>query len=68
MLVADKDVSFTLTGVGDVIAPHDGIMSAGSGGGFALGEGSGARFCCRTVAGVLVIGVGGGRPRRVLCA
>lgn len=36
MLVADKDVSFTLTGVGDVIAPHDGIMAAGSGGGFAL--------------------------------
>ena len=37
MLVADKDVSFTLTGVGDVIAPHDGIMAAGSGGGFARG-------------------------------
>ncbi len=37
MLVADKEVSFEVTGVGDVIAPHDGILAAGSGGGFARG-------------------------------
>ncbi len=37
MLVADKDSSFEITGLGDVIAPHDGIMAVGSGGGFARG-------------------------------
>eukprot|EP00750_Incisomonas_marina_P018487 INCI2976.1.p1 GENE.INCI2976.1~~INCI2976.1.p1 ORF type:complete len:228 (+),score=45.27 INCI2976.1:286-969(+) len=36
MLVADKDVSLTVTGNGDVIEPHDGIIAIGSGGNFAL--------------------------------
>lgn len=36
MLVADKNVSLVLTGTGDVLEPEDGIMSIGSGGGFAL--------------------------------
>jgi ATP-dependent HslUV protease subunit HslV len=36
MLVADKDVSLTVTGNGDVFEPHDGIISIGSGGPYAL--------------------------------
>ena len=36
MLVADKNVSLILTGTGDVLEPEDGVMSIGSGGGFAL--------------------------------
>ena len=36
MLVADKDVSLTVTGNGDVIEPHDGIIAIGSGGSYAL--------------------------------
>ena len=36
MLVADKDVSLTVTGGGDVIEPHDGIIAIGSGGSYAL--------------------------------
>jgi ATP-dependent HslUV protease subunit HslV len=36
MLVADRQHSFTVTGVGDVLEPEDGIMSIGSGGTFAL--------------------------------
>ena len=36
MLVADKNVSLVLTGTGDVLEPEDGVMSIGSGGGFAL--------------------------------
>jgi len=36
MLVADKDVSLTVTGGGDVIEPHDGIIAIGSGGPYAL--------------------------------
>lgn len=38
MLVVDKDVSLTVTGMGDVIEPPDGIIAIGSGGSFALGE------------------------------
>lgn len=36
MLVADKDVSLTVTGNGDVFEPHDGVISIGSGGPYAL--------------------------------
>lgn len=36
MLVVDRDVSLTLTGMGDVIEPPDGIIAIGSGGSFAL--------------------------------
>lgn len=37
LLVCDKDVSFEITGNGDVLEPKDGIMSIGSGGSYALG-------------------------------
>ena len=36
MAVADKDVSLILTGNGDVLEPHDGIIGIGSGGAYAL--------------------------------
>merc|ERR1719231_337609 len=36
LLVADKEVSFELTGNGDVLEPKDGIMGVGSGGPYAL--------------------------------
>ena len=36
MIVADKDVSLILTGIGDVLEPEDGIAAIGSGGNFAL--------------------------------
>jgi len=36
MLVADKSVSLTLTGNGDVMEPDDGLMAIGSGGPMAL--------------------------------
>jgi len=36
MLVADADVSLTLTGQGDVLEPDDGVMAIGSGGNYAL--------------------------------
>uniref|UniRef100_A0A6U2XWN6 HslU--HslV peptidase n=1 Tax=Paramoeba aestuarina TaxID=180227 RepID=A0A6U2XWN6_9EUKA len=36
MIVADKNISLTITGTGDVIQPHDGIVAIGSGGDFAL--------------------------------
>jgi ATP-dependent HslUV protease subunit HslV len=36
MLVADKETSLTLTGQGDVVAPHDGILSIGSGAVYAI--------------------------------
>lgn len=36
MLVADRDVSLTLTGTGDVLEPDDGVMAIGSGGNYAL--------------------------------
>jgi len=36
MLVADKDVSLCITGVGDVFEPEDGVMAIGSGGNYAL--------------------------------
>ncbi|MEM8587082.1 MAG: ATP-dependent protease subunit HslV [Pseudomonadota bacterium] len=36
MLVADKNVSLTLTGTGDVMEPDDGLMAIGSGGPMAL--------------------------------
>lgn len=36
LVVADAKVSLLLSGSGDVIQPTDGILSAGSGGGFAL--------------------------------
>jgi len=37
LLVCDKDVSFELTGNGDVLEPKDGVMGVGSGGLFATG-------------------------------
>ena len=36
MVVADKDHSFQITGGGDVLEPHDGIIGIGSGGSYAL--------------------------------
>ncbi len=36
LAVADKSVSLTLTGNGDVLEPEDGIIAIGSGGGYAL--------------------------------
>lgn len=36
MLVVDKDVSLTVTGMGDVMEPVDGIIAIGSGGSYAL--------------------------------
>lgn len=36
MAVADAQVSLTLTGVGDVLEPDDGLIGIGSGGGYAL--------------------------------
>lgn len=36
MLVVDKDVSLTITGIGDVMEPNDGIIAIGSGGSYAL--------------------------------
>jgi ATP-dependent HslUV protease, peptidase subunit HslV len=36
LIVADKDQIFTVTGVGDVLEPEEGIAAIGSGGAFAL--------------------------------
>ena len=36
LIVADKDQIFTVTGVGDVLEPEEGITAIGSGGAFAL--------------------------------
>lgn len=36
MLVADKDITLAITGVGDVLEPENGIMAIGSGGNYAL--------------------------------
>ena len=36
MAVCDKDVSFILSGTGDVVEPEDGIIGIGSGGNYAL--------------------------------
>jgi len=36
MLVADKNLTLALTGLGDVLEPEDGIMAIGSGGNYAL--------------------------------
>jgi ATP-dependent HslUV protease, peptidase subunit HslV len=36
LVAADRDASFLLSGAGDVIAPDDGIVSAGSGAPYAL--------------------------------
>lgn len=36
MAVADRQVSFILTGTGDVLEPEDGLIGIGSGGSFAL--------------------------------
>ncbi|MEL0003475.1 MAG: ATP-dependent protease subunit HslV [Rhodospirillales bacterium] len=36
MAVADSKTSLTLTGVGDVLEPDDGLIGIGSGGGYAL--------------------------------
>jgi ATP-dependent HslUV protease, peptidase subunit HslV len=36
LLVADRNVTFELTGNGDVLEPQNGVMGVGSGGSFAL--------------------------------
>lgn len=36
MLVADKNVTLALTGLGDVLEPENGVMAIGSGGNYAL--------------------------------
>ena len=36
LIVADKDQSFLISGTGDVVEPDDGILTAGSGGPYAL--------------------------------
>jgi ATP-dependent HslUV protease subunit HslV len=36
MLVADRNVTLTLTGTGDVLEPEQGVMAIGSGGNYAL--------------------------------
>jgi ATP-dependent HslUV protease, peptidase subunit HslV len=35
MVVADKAITLTLTGTGDVLEPHDGVVGIGSGGTYA---------------------------------
>lgn len=36
MVVADADQSLTITGNGDILEPHDGVVAIGSGGAYAL--------------------------------
>ncbi len=36
LIVADKEVSFLISGTGDVVEPDDGILAIGSGGAYAL--------------------------------
>lgn len=36
LLVADRSITLTLTGTGDVLEPSDGVMAIGSGGMYAL--------------------------------
>ena len=36
MIVADKDISLTITGIGDVLEPEHGVVAIGSGGNYAL--------------------------------
>ena len=36
MIVCDMNTSLTITGNGDVIQPHDGVIAIGSGGNYAL--------------------------------
>lgn len=36
MVVADSDISLTITGNGDVLEPHDGVVAIGSGGPYAI--------------------------------
>ena len=36
LIVADKEISFLLSGTGDVVEPDDGIVAIGSGGPYAL--------------------------------
>lgn len=43
LIVADKDISLQITGNGDVVEPHDGILSIGSGSPYALAA---ARALC----------------------
>ena len=38
LIVSDKKNSYTLTGNGDVVEPHDGIIGIGSGGTYAVGK------------------------------
>jgi len=36
MIVANREMSLTITGMGDVLQPHDGLIAIGSGGNYAL--------------------------------
>ena len=36
MVVADANTSLQITGTGDVLEPHDGVVAIGSGGPYAL--------------------------------
>lgn len=36
LIVADKEISFLISGTGDVVEPDDGIIAIGSGGAYAL--------------------------------
>ena len=38
LLVCDKKASFEITGNGDVLESHDGVLGVGSGSSFAIGK------------------------------
>lgn len=38
MVVADENLSLEVTGNGDVLESHDGIIGVGSGGSYAVGQ------------------------------
>lgn len=53
MIVADKNVTLALTGIGDVLEPEDGIMAIGSGGNYALAAARALResdYDCEAIA------------------
>ena len=51
MIVADKESSFQITGSGDVLEPHDGVIGIGSGGSYALAAARAARARGRRARG-----------------
>lgn len=47
LIVADKKMSLEVSGVGDVLESHDGILGVGSGGPYAVGKTAGtACYAC----------------------